>query len=161
MAEPNVSTTQAPVQQSLTPEVLRFTYPDQAHNAETLIIDPVSGDILIVTKEASGTAALFRAPGNTPVNTPTVLTKLTTVAVTMATAGDASPNGDRFVVRTNGSVYLWPRAATLAATFMAAPRTTTFAEGQSEGITFSADGKSWLTTAEMSSAIFQANATCP
>jgi hypothetical protein len=90
-----------------------------------------------------------------------VLTKLTTVAVTNATAGDASPNGDRFIVRTNGSYYLWPRAATLTATFMAAPRATTFAEGQSEGITFSADGKAWLSTAEMSSAIFQANATCP
>lgn len=32
-------------------EVLEFTYPDGPHNAETLLVDDVSGSIVIVTKE--------------------------------------------------------------------------------------------------------------
>lgn len=45
---------------------------------------------------------------------------------------------------------------------LSAPRTQNFAgPNQSEGITFTADGRSWLTTAEGSSAIYRADQTCP
>src|SRR6266545_2364727 len=65
-AEPTVSTTQAMMTTSITnSQVLRFTYPDGAHNAESLMIDPPTGDIVIITKEAANVAAVFRAPGNT------------------------------------------------------------------------------------------------
>ena len=166
--EPEVSPTQAAVQQAVTSEVLKFTYPDKAHNAETLLLDPVTGDIIIVTKETSGMSVVYRAPGNTPVDTPTVLEKVTTVQIgtsgqaAQASGGDISPTGDRFMVRSYETVLIWPRAATLTATFMAAPHMQAFAtEPQGEGITFSADGKAWIAAGEQARIIYQADATCP
>lgn len=168
-AEPNVSPTQAAVQQTVSGvEVLKFTYPDGAHNAETLFIDPVTSDIVIVTKETSGTAVVFTAPGTTPVNTPTVLTSVAMVTfqgtgtAIQVGGGDISPNGDRVLLRTYNSIRLWPRAATWMATFAATPITLPSpTEPQSEGLTFSADGKSWFSAGEQAAALYQATATCP
>ena len=162
-AEPAVTTTQTADKKTITDwQVLRFTYPDKAHNAESLIVDPITGDIVIVTKEAVGTTALFSAPGNTPADKPTVLTKGPQVAVALSASGDISPNGDRYIFRNNTNVLIWPRASSLATTFAATPHSIAFTgPTQSEGVTFAADGKSWFTTAEGSSAIYQAVGTCP
>src|SRR2546429_179177 len=40
---------------------LTFVYPDGPHDAEALLVDPVSGEIFIVTKALGGTAQVFRA----------------------------------------------------------------------------------------------------
>jgi hypothetical protein len=149
--------------------VLRFTYPDGAHNAETLMVDPVSGDILILTKDTNGMSTLFRAPNATAVDTPTVLEKVTTVQVGMsgtmaaqAGGGDISPSGDRLIVRAYTTTLLWARASTWAATFMVAPKTLASpTEPQAEGISFAADGRSWISTGEQARAIYQMQATCP
>ena len=166
--EPEVTTTQAVVKMNVTADVLRFTYPDGAHNAETLMIDPQTGDILILTKVASGASTLYRAPNDTPADTPTVLEKVTTVTLTGgsmgAGGGDISPNGDRVIIRVYTTTLLWARAATWAATFMATPKALTDPspeEPQAEGVSFSADGRSWITTGEQARAIYQATATCP
>src|SRR5690606_11714091 len=37
-------------------------YPDSPHDAETLLVDPRSGDLYIVTKEKAGASIVFRAP---------------------------------------------------------------------------------------------------
>jgi hypothetical protein len=149
-------------------QVLRFTYPDGAHNAETLMVDPVTGDILIVTKETSGISGVFSAPGSTPVDTPTALMRVAMIqfqgsgTAIQAGGGDISPTGDRVLVRTYNSIRLWPRAATWMATFAATPVTLPSpTEPQSEGLTFSADGRAWLSSGEQAAAIYQANATCP
>lgn len=165
--EPDVSTTQAAAKQALAgAEVLRFTYPDKAHDAETLMVDPVTGDIIIFTKETDGNTSIFRASGSTPVDKPTVLEKVASVQIgtageqsAQASAGDISPAGDRFIVRTYTNVLLWPRASTLAETFAAKPKTlTTVEEPQSEGLSFTADGNAYITMGERAQTIYQA--TC-
>jgi len=168
-AEPNVSLTQAPAQTAIADaQELRFTYPDGAHNAETLMVDPRTGDILILTKDSSGNSSVFSAPGNTAANTPTALTRVAMVQFSgsgqgvQAGGGDISPDGDRVIVRTYTAIYLWPRAATWMATFSAMPRTLPSpTEPQSEGLTFSADGRAWLSAGEQAANIYQASATCP
>ncbi|HEY5960250.1 MAG TPA: hypothetical protein VIV60_27040, partial [Polyangiaceae bacterium] len=169
VSEPKVTTTQTATTQSLAgAEVLRFTYPDTAHDAETLIVDPVSGDILIVTKETDGNSSIFRAPQNTPVDTPSALEKLGTVKIgasgqaAMASGGDASPNGDRFIVRSYTAILIFSRANTLAATFAGTPKSIAFAtEPQGEGVTFSADGRSIFAAGETVKTLYQSQATCP
>lgn len=169
VAEPNVSMTQAATQQMLGDvTVLRFTYPDKAHDAETLMVDPVTKDILIITKETDGNSTIFRAAATTPADTPTVLEKVGNVQIgasgqaAQASAGDISPTGDRFIVRSYTAILLWPRAATLAATFAAMPKMVPSpTETQGEGLTFTADGKAWLSAGERSRAIYEGVATCP
>jgi hypothetical protein len=169
LPEPEVTTTQAAVKMTVTAQVLRFTYPDGAHNAETLMVDPVSGDILILTKDTNGTSTLFKAANSTAVDTPTMLEKVTTVQIGMsgtmaaqAGGGDISPTGDRIIVRAYTTTLLWPRASTWAATFMVAPKMLTSpTEPQAEGVSFAADGRSWLSTGEQARIIYQMQSTCP
>jgi hypothetical protein len=166
--EPDVSTTQAAAKASLSgAQALRFTYPDMAHDAETLMVDPVNGDIIIITKETDGNSSIFRAAGNTPADTPTKLEKVGTVTIgasgqaAQASAGDISPTGDRFVVRSYTALLLWPRAATLAETFAATPKSVAWStEPQGEGVTFSADGGTLYVAGERDRTLYQATASC-
>lgn len=147
---------------------LRFTYPDKAHDAETLMVDPVTGDMLIVTKETSGASKVFRAAGSTPADTPTVLELVTTLSIgssgaqsALVTAGDISPSGDSVILRSYTAIWLWCRGSTWASTFGAAPTELPSAsEPQSEGLTFSSDGKAWYSAGETATTIYQASASC-
>ncbi|MBN1607096.1 MAG: hypothetical protein JW940_10720 [Polyangiaceae bacterium] len=168
--EPDLSASSAAGAVSITDwEVLRFTYPDAAHDAETLVVDPVSGDIVIITKENDGLSTVFTAPGDTTADSTTELESATTVRIgpsgaqnAQAGAGDISPNGDRIIVRAYTTLLLWARKNTWTATFAeAAIELPQAEEPQSEGLTFAADGKAWYSAGERAAVIYQGTATCP
>ena len=74
-------------------ETFEFTYPDGPHDAETLLVDPATGEISIVTK-ADGTAAqVFAGPGTTP-GLPVELTEVGRLDLSSRLAGVATA-GDR------------------------------------------------------------------
>jgi len=170
--EPAVTVGQAAVTQTLTQfETLLFTYPDRPHDAEALMVDPITGDLLIVTKEDDGNSSVFRALGTTPVRQATVLEKVAGLTFGVpgsgsahASAGDISPTGDRVLIRTHTAILLWPRLAGdgWAATFAAPPRSLPVQdEPQGEGLTFAADGHSWFSAGETEPTIYQGKETCP
>jgi hypothetical protein len=151
-------------------QMLRFTYPDGAHDAETLMVDPVTSDFLIVTKESNGNSGVYRAAGNTPADKPTVLEKIASIQFAasgqgaQASAGDMSPTGDRVIIRTYTAILIWARepGPNLAATFAKPPKSLPApTERQGEGLTFSADGRSWYSAGEGSPAIYQGKAIVP
>ena len=152
--------------------VLRFQYPDRPHDAETLMIDPVAGDLVIVTKDGSGRSSVFRAAGaaaSAP-GAPVILERVADLSVgpagtpaARATAGDISPTGDRILLRTYGSILLWPRppGLSLADVFATAPRHLVQpAQDKGEAIAFSADGRSWFAGGEGDPALYRADAAC-
>lgn len=169
--EPNVTASQAAVMVDIaTFEVLRFTFPDGANNTETLMVDPVTTDILLVTKSTDGMAKVFRAPGDTPANVPTELELLTTIPLTgsgtasQVSAGDISPTGDRIMLRTYTRILIWARAAgpTIGPSLSATPTDNPQPEQpQGEGITFSSDGSSWIAAGEQETTIYEGAAACP
>jgi len=153
---------------------LRFTYPDKAHDAETLMVDPVTGDILIVTKENNGASKVFRASGSTAADTPTVLELQATLSIgtsgersALITAGDVSPSGDAVILRSYTAIWHWCRQSTWADTFKVNPTELPSAtETQGEALTFAADGRSWYSSGEELSSstpgsIYQGLASCP
>jgi hypothetical protein len=168
--EPNVTASQAAVMEDIaTFQVLRFTYPGGARDTETLMIDPVTKDIIIVTK-TSGMAQVYRAPGNTPPNMPTELELLTTVMLTgsgrdaQVSAGDISPTGDRIMLRTYTRILVWPRiaGATIGPSLDAMPTDNPQPDQpQGEGLTFSSDGSSWIAAGEQEKTIYEGVADCP
>jgi hypothetical protein len=152
--------------------VLRFQYPDHAHDAETLMLDPLTGDLLIVTKDGSGRSSVFRAAG-AAASAPGEVVILERVAdlslgspgtpSARATAGDISPTGDRVLLRTYGSILLWPRppGRSLADVFATAPRHLIQpAQAKGEAIAFTADGRSWFAAGEADPALYRADQTC-
>ena len=144
-------------------------YPDGSHDAETLIVTN-DRHIVIVTKERDGIAGLYSTTEPLATNTTSRLTRqavfgLPPISQTnpkptardlQITGGALSPDESLFVVRTTATAWLWnveqgeeSIVQRLANTVAKAPAELIFdPQSQSEAITFSADGRSLLTTSE-------------
>ena len=120
--EPTVSPGQAPATVELSGVArLMMTYPDGAHDAETLLADPTNGDLYIVVKSISGVSPVYRSAAPQQTSGARTLTRVTTLSFgkgllagakfTMTTAGDVSAAGDHILIKTYLDVFLWRRAA--------------------------------------------------
>lgn len=171
LPEPSVNLAQPFAEATLSSfDVLRFRYPNGVHEAETLLVEPTSGDLVIVTRSATGDSLVYRAAGTTPPDTLTELQEIGQLKFApsgqgaLATAGDIAPSGDRILIRTYTDVYLWPiaRGSSLGAALAAAPRVIPWGVApQGEGISFTVDGHAWLAAGEQESAIYRADEACP
>jgi hypothetical protein len=105
---------------------LTFDYPDGSHNAETLLVDPTTGDIAIVTKSERG-STVWLAPAPHDEGGTIEMEAIATLPFgsselpgsPLATGGDISPGGELVAIRTYDAVFGWRRAAgaTLAEAF--------------------------------------------
>jgi hypothetical protein len=157
--EPALSASDRGQALSLPFQSLYFSYPDEPHNAETLLVDPISGDLYIATKgDADGSHVyVAHAPHSTSAITP--LEYVTTLAFgaaplegsPLATGGSVAPDGSALLIRTYDGVFLWARApgTSLAEALLGEPCALPVAkEGQGEGVTFGADAWSYFTIGE-------------
>lgn len=159
IAEPSIPATPAsnPIQIGGA-TALEFEYPDGAHDAETLMVDPANGDLYILTKDRSGgVSRLYRAAYPQNASTTSTLDHLGDIVFSgnilerPATGGDISPSGDAIVVRTYARAHLWPRnpGESIATTMQSPPCNLTLTpEPQGEAIAFTADGKNFITLSE-------------
>ncbi|MCK5796907.1 MAG: hypothetical protein KAI47_06985 [Deltaproteobacteria bacterium] len=147
-------------------ETYTLRYPDGPHNAETLLIDPRSGTIYLITKEEKTLQSqIFRVPVTTRVPAPTKpLTLieegalqfheglLKAVKSGVLTGGDVAPDGSAILLRTYGDVlwYAWPEGKNLAEALVnVAPCILPVAwEVQGESIAFAAKGGDYFTLSE-------------
>jgi hypothetical protein len=143
---------------------INLRYPDGAHDAEGLIVDPTTHDLFVVTKDlAGGVAQVFRAPASAPTDgSTTTMTQVATVslgALQGVTAADVTPAGDVVALRTYFGVFLYPRTAgtTLGQAFSqpacagAAPPISggwPGSEPQGEALGFTRDGRGYVTLSE-------------
>lgn len=93
-------------------ETVRFDYPDFDQDAETLMVEPKSGDIYVVTKRVSGPAGVYRVKPNFGVAEIQRAEKVTEVSVPaipngFVTGGDISPDGKRMVICDYTQAYEW------------------------------------------------------
>lgn len=130
---------------------VELRYPDRAHDAEALLVDPRTGQLAIVTKNLGGAADVYTA------TRAGALKKAATVELGLGqavTAGDVSADGRTIVLRTYDSAYVWrkPRAQSLAAALEREPDCTAGAElldeGQGETLALSRDGRAFYTLPE-------------
>jgi hypothetical protein len=173
-AEPAPSTSDTPTNNLISAvELIGLRYPDRPHDAETLLVDPLTGDLLIVTKEiAGGPSLVFRAPGGAGAEGVATLEQVAEIDFTaldsaleppedapalvravphLPTGGDVSPDGRLVIIRTYGTVWVWERdpERPLATAFDAPPCEAPSAiEEQGEAIAFDADGRGYFTVSE-------------
>lgn len=160
VAEPVVADGTLPAFERLSGvETFVLAYPDGAHNAETFLVDPLSGDAYIVVKAGSGQSPVFRARAPLTAGTTLVMEPVTSLHFgapplagdTTTTGGDISPSGDAIAIRTYDSAYLWRRPAgmsideALAGAPCAIPLRD---ETQGEALGFAADGAGYYTVSE-------------
>ena len=138
---------------------LQLRYPDGAHDAEALLVDPLRGDIVIVTK-ALGAARAYRAPARLPAGSQTTLRRGPAIALSLVTAGDVSADGRIVVLRGYDRLAVWVRRGRepLTTTLTRAPclsPTSLAAEGQGEAIALDRRGASFATVTEGSPAVLR------
>lgn len=132
-------------------EILTLTYPDGAHNAETLLVDPDDGELVIVTK--GDTTGVYHLPGPIAKAGSYELVKVpeAKVPLTVTTGGDVSPLGDFVIVRTYIEARLWlrPPGTGLAQAFTGAPCVVPLnIELQGETLAIAGDGDGYYTLSE-------------
>ena len=174
VAEPDVDGGQTSGR--LTGDWFRFRYPDAPHNAEALMVHPVTGRIYVITKEQSGVSGVYAFPTTLPEPSATTVTTLTKVGTlnlptwtgnpenlqaafgyAQVTAATIHPAGDRFLVRTPFKVYEYRAqpGAGFESAFDAAPVSLTApSERQGEAIEYAPDGSAYYTLSERRAAPF-------
>ena len=160
---------------TVTADAITLRYADQPHDAEAMLVDDRSGDLVIVTKEPQEPAGVYR--GRAKELKPGALVTLERVGdltlppdeglaglvaqlgafgglASRITAADASGAGKVAAVRSYGGVALfpWPKGASLAdalaATGCAAPAPADPAHPQGEAVALSPDGRAFVTASE-------------
>ncbi|MDN5202021.1 hypothetical protein QQ008_11625 [Fulvivirgaceae bacterium BMA10] len=129
---------------------IEFSYPDGNRDAETLMIDPITKDLYIISKrESDVNIYLLAYPySTTEVN---ILEKVGTLPFTNVVAGDISVKGDEILVKTYSSVYCWRRVDDSSiATTLSEPgiRLPYSSEPQGEAIAWKSDGSGYYTLSE-------------
>ena len=145
-------------------DVERFdlVYDDGPGDAETLMVDPRDGSILVVKKTMDETAPLYQATLRAD-GAMTTLVRRTDVAIPgllgltrLVTGGSISSTVDRVVLRTYVAAWWWPVAPgqSIADAMTTIPsRLSLPAMRQGEAIAFSADGQTLYVTSEGSPAL--------
>jgi hypothetical protein len=140
-------------------DVIRMRYPDGAHDAETLMVHPATGDIYIVTKNISlSVAVVYKLSPTLSLTNVNVLARVGEIQVpsllgSAITGGDISPDGRRAVLCDYLGAYEFSLAADSDSSFDAIwkqPAVTTQLgpRGQGEAVCYRLDGAAILATSE-------------
>jgi hypothetical protein len=160
-AEPDGSGGSLPLVDALT-----IRYPDGPSDAESLFVDPLDGDLYVITKALSGMSRVLRATaedvaaggditmedvGGFQASNLADIGSGEGLPATMVTGADISPDGSVVLVRTYQDVLVFERPAgrLLPEAFEEEPCSApSLAEAQGEAIAVAADGASYTTISE-------------
>lgn len=159
IAEPDVSKAQHTSRKesavTADADVLTFSYPDERQDAETLMVEPGSGTIYVVTKQRNKAAGVYKiAAAFDSKLTAERIGEITVPAIPngFLTGGDISPDGKRMVLCDYFAAYefLLPSdAKTFDDVFRQKPVSIALGERtQGESVGYSADGLSLFATSE-------------
>ena len=159
--EPFVSENQAPVSETISvTQTITFEYSDETnHDAETLMTDPQTNDIYIITKRNSGASdKVFRlqfpqsyTETETAEEVCEVSFPVDFIAGRGAVGGDISTSGAEILIKSYDHIYYWLKEPgeqiwqTLQNAFIAAPYSL---EIQSEAVCWEPDDSGYYTTSE-------------
>jgi len=144
-------------------EAFRFTYPDIRHDAETLLVHPVTNDIYIISKRLSGAAAVYKLRSDFDPNKTNKLEKLADLSVPaipngFLTGGDIAPDGRRVILCDYFNAYeltLPEKAKNFDEIWQETPLIVELGpRDQGEAVGYAADGKSIFATSEKKNSPF-------
>jgi hypothetical protein len=136
---------------SVNPERIKLRYPDGAKDAETLLLDPLSGDLYLLTKRDARNTLYRAAAADLQDGSTVELEKVLELPITLSVAGDISADGRQVAIKNYWVVYYWERdpALSLEETLRQPARLLPYEpEPQGEALAFSPDGNSYFTLSE-------------
>jgi hypothetical protein len=156
-AEPEVPLSWAnDLQHRFLAQVERFTlvYPDGSYDADTMMVDPISGDVFIGAKQ-TGATRIYRASLAGAQDGATIqLVLVATTTLSGASGGTISADGSRIVLRNERNARLWFRCpgesvgTALARSPLPIPLVGTAYETNGEAIAFLPDGTGYVTASD-------------
>jgi hypothetical protein len=133
-------------------DIIELKYPDGPRNAETLMVDPLTKDIYIASKENS-LSKIYVARYPQSMTSATILVPVVKFFFNKATGGDISPDGSEILLRSKEVIWYWklPAGTSISAGLLTKPRHAPYFnnEPQGEGIGFAADGSGYYTDTEV------------
>lgn len=137
-------------------ELTVFKYPDTPHNAETLMVQPRSGDIYVLTKRLDGPSLVFKIKPQFTSTQPVIAEKVGEVSLPavpngLLTGGAISPDGKRVFLcdYTAGYELDLSNATNFDDVWKRKPIPVDLGDRkQGEAVTFSPDGKAIFATSE-------------
>lgn len=132
-------------------QAITLNYPDGPHNAETMMVDPLTGDLFIGTKQGGVTRVYRASASELASGSPVTLAFVAQVGLDTSTGGDISPTGWEIALRGYSTAKLWTRAAGqgVADALGGVPVTVPIAsEPQGESLGFDAIGSGYFTLSE-------------
>jgi hypothetical protein len=150
--EPSVDSSQSPVDTILSDfDVIAFRYPDGERDAETLMVDPLTKDIYIVSKREDSVRVYRASNPQAMSDKVTVLEYITALNLSHITAGDISASGSEILLKSYSNVYYWKRekSQSIGEALEMMPQMVPYiAEPQGEGITWAPDASGYYTISE-------------
>lgn len=144
-ASPRGGGTTAPAQ------AITLRYPDGPRDAETLLVDPRRGDLLVISKETEG-GGIYAARAPLPLGGSVTLQRIADAPLGFETGGDVSADGRVIAVRGYTSVAAWQRrgdeSLLLTLRRKACGSPSLLLDGQGETLALSRGGRSATTIAE-------------
>lgn len=135
----------------LIPRALQLTYEDHAHDVETMLVDPVSKDIYLITKRDKK-ARLYKAEIPENFSGEGILRFLGELQIGRNVAGDISADGRQILIKDYEAVWYYQRdSRSLEEVLLQVKPTrisTYFVEPQGEAIAFDPEGKGFYTLSE-------------
>lgn len=128
--------------QDVEPEVLVVRYPNGPRNAETLLVDPSDGSVLILTKVLGSASELYSlGPFKAGEVTAKKLGEVKfTTGISLTTGGDVRPDGKQLVIRTYTHLHLFGVTSTVAEALKHPPCSVTGPdEKQGEAVGYEGD----------------------
>ncbi|MEK7780458.1 MAG: hypothetical protein AAB370_03020, partial [Verrucomicrobiota bacterium] len=136
---------------------ITLNYPDSPHNAESLFIDPWTGDLFIVTKESTTSRVYSTTQAALNSGTNVILTFVRNLTFNIPSAADISPSGREIIIRQEEFARLWTRtngqsiSNALATAPVTIPVIGTPTEPNGEAVAFDANGNGYYTLSENAS----------
>ena len=151
--EPDLTSAAFPVRKIIKhAETITIQYPDKPHNAEAILLDPLTRDLYIVTKE-DNKCNIFVASFPQSTRHKVVLEPVITLPFRLVTGGNISYNGLEIMLRNEDCYWYWKRAMgeTIAAALTRSPQqiTPVTKEPQGEAICFSTAQPGYFTCSEV------------
>ena len=131
------------VDQQVRATTYRFTYPDQPHNAEAIIVSPTAAEVWVVTKQLAR-GGVYRVPLS---NSGVATAKRIGDIGGLVTDAAMSPDGTRFVIRDYFAAKLFDAPVTAASLQHSTPLALPD-QPQGEAVSFTRDGTALVVASE-------------
>ncbi|MFC1489902.1 hypothetical protein ACFL6K_01705 [Candidatus Latescibacterota bacterium] len=152
--EPEIKSSDAPLDITIDAvDRITYQYPDGNRDAETLMVDPRTSDIYIVSKREDS-VRVYRLPYPQSTTETIMPEHVAILDLTQTCGGDISPDGLEILIKTYTNIYYWERGESeeLWRAFDVKPFVVPYIpEPQGEAVTWKPDSSGYYTISEETS----------